>query len=151
MNTLHVLYDAECPVCLRLREWLTQQAAIIPLHFLPHHAAETACRFPGVATHLTPRELTVVSDAGQVWTGLSAVVMCLFALEQHRELAERLALPNVLPLAGTAVELLRREVFELTGQLRRSSPVELENLLRLNAEVVRKHPHLPPALPPARA
>lgn len=151
MNTLYILYDNTCPVSLRHREWLSRQEALAPLHWLAHQAEEVPCRFPGIAAHLVPRELTVVSDDGQLWTGPAASVMCLFALEDHRELAERLAWPNLLPYARTALELLSREVFELDCLLRRSSSEELENLLRLNSEAMRKYFRLPPALPATHA
>lgn len=144
MNLLHLLYDADCPVSQRQGEWLARQAAIVPLRLLPHHAEEVGQRFPGVAAQLTPREFTVIADDGQFWTGPSAVVTCLFALEIHRELAERLADPTLLPLARTALELLSREIFELNRLLRRSSIAELEQLLRLNSDAVRRHFHLPP-------
>ena len=151
MNTLHVLHDADYPDGLRMNEWLARQEAIVPLRFLPRQAPETTCRFPGIAAHLTPRELTVVGDAGQVWTGPSATVVCLFALEEYRELAERLALPALLPLAQTALDLLSREIMDLSYLIRQGTPAELEELLRLNADAARKRFHLPPALPTARA
>ena len=147
MNTLFVLYDDTCPVCVRHREWLAKQEAIVPLRFLPHRAEEVPCRFPGIEAHLSARDFTAVSDDGELWSGPSAMVMCLFALEQHRELAERLSHPVLLPFARTAVELLSREVFEMTCLLRRASHEELEQVLRLNSELVRKHFRLPPALP----
>ena len=150
MNTLHVLHDADYPAGLRICEWLARQEAIIPLLLHAHQAPETACQFPGIAAHLTPRELTVVGDDGQVWTGPSAAVICLFALEEYRDLAERLAQPALLPLARTALDLLSREVFEMTCLLRRSTPADLEELLRLNAEGARRRFHLPPALPVVR-
>ena len=147
MNALYILYDDTCPHSLRHREWLARQEPLVPLRLLPHRAEEVPRRFPGIESHLAPRELTVISDDGQLWTGPAASVMCLFALEQHRELAERLAHSALLPYARTALELLSREVFEMTCLLGRSAHEELEQTLRLNSEPVRKHFHLPPALP----
>ncbi|MFM8469977.1 MAG: hypothetical protein ACKODH_08405 [Limisphaerales bacterium] len=147
MNILHVLYDSACPVSVRQQEWLARQEAIGPLRFLPHRAEEVGRRFPGIEPHLTLHEFTVVSDDGRFWTGPSAVVTCLFALEAHRELAERLAHPALLPVARTALELLSREVFEMNCLLRRSPVAELEQILRLNSDVVRKHFRVPPPVP----
>ena len=152
MNTLHVLYDADGRDSVPQRDWLARQAAIVPLQFHAHRAEATSCRFPGIEPHLTPDALTTISDDGQFWTGPNAVVTCLFALEAHRELAERLAQPELLPLARTALELLRREVFELTQLLNHSGPAELKQVLQLNSDIVRKHFRLPPpALPAPRA
>lgn len=152
MNTLHVLYDADSRDSVQQRDWLARQAAIVPLRFHAHCTEETSCRFPGIEPHLTRDALTTVSDDGHFWTGPNALVTCLFALEAHRDLGERLAQPEVLPLARTALELLRREVFELNQLLHRSDPAELKQVLQLNSDIVRKHFRLPPpALPAHRA
>lgn len=152
MNTLYILYDDTCPHSLRHREWLAKQGSIVCLRFLPHRAEEVSCRFPGIEVHLTPRDFTTVSDDGQLWTGPAAAVMCLFALEQYREFAERLAHPTLLPYARTALELLSRDVFEMKCLLRRSTHAELAEALRLNSEIARQHFRLPmpPALPAQR-
>ena len=148
MNTLYLLYDATCPASQRHIEWLMRRRAIVPLRCVPHQDAGLLARNPGLAAHLAPRELTAVSDDGHVWTGPAASVVSLFMLENYRELAERLAQPTLVPMARLALELLTREVFELTCLLRRSSAAELENLPRLNAEPLRRHFNLPPPIPP---
>lgn len=156
MNTLYILYDDTCPHSLRHREWLAQQEPIVPLHLLPHRAEEVGCRFPGIEAHLTPREFTVISDEGQLWTGPAASVMCLFVLERHREFAERLTRPMLLPYARTALELLSRDgdVLTMTCLMRRSPDAELANILRMNSETAAQPRRLPPgqpALPAQRA
>jgi predicted DCC family thiol-disulfide oxidoreductase YuxK len=153
MNTLYVLYDDSCPHSLRQREWLAQQEPIVPLRLLPHRAGEVSCRFPGIEAYLTPRELTVVCDAGQLWTGPAAAVMCLFVLERHRELAERLTRPMLLPYARTALELLSRDgnVLTMTCLMRNSPDTELANILRMNNDMMAQPRRLPPGphAPPA--
>ncbi|MEN9572781.1 MAG: hypothetical protein RL514_636 [Verrucomicrobiota bacterium] len=146
MNTLYILYDHTCPHSDRHREWLARQEPLVPLRLLAHRAEEVPCRFPGIEAHLTPRELTVISDDGQLWTGPAASVMCLFMLEQHREFAERLACPLLLPFARTALELLSRdrEVLAMQCLFRRSTDAELASILRMNSEVAAQRPHLPP-------
>lgn len=153
MDTLHVLYDGACPICFRQREWLAKQEAIVPLHFLPHRAEETSNRFPDIEAHLTARDFTAISDDGRIWTGPAASVMCLFALAQHREFSRRLAHPALLPYARTALDLLSCEVVKMKSLLRRSTLIELEEVLRINSGIVRQHFRLPvpPALPPQRA
>ena len=152
MNTLYILYDHTCPHSDRHQEWLARQAPLVPLRRLPHRAEEVPCRFPGIEAHLTPRELTVISDDGQLWTGPAASVMCLFMLEQHREFAERLACPLLLPYARTALELLSRDrdVLAMKCLFRRSTDAELEGILRLNTETTAQRLRVPP-LPVLRA
>lgn len=146
MNTLYILYDHTCPHSVRHQEWLARQEPLVPLRRLPHRAEEVPCRFPGIEAHLTPRELTVISDDGQLWTGPAASVMCLFMLEQHREFAERLACPLLLPYARTALELLSRDgqVLAMQCLLRRSTDDELVGILRMNSEVSPPLRRLPP-------
>lgn len=151
MNTLYVLYDATCPHSVRHQEWLARQEPLVPLRLLAHRAEEAPCRFPGIEAHLTPRELTVISDDGQLWTGPAASVMCLFMLEQHREFAERLSCPMLLPFARTTLELLSRENFLAVQSLfRRSTDTELEHVLRMHTEAVAQRLRLPPVPVPVQ-
>jgi predicted DCC family thiol-disulfide oxidoreductase YuxK len=146
MNTLYVLYDPACPHSVRHGEWLARQEPLVPLRLLTHQAEEVPCRFPGIEAHLTPRELTVISDDGQLWTGPGASVMCLFMLEQYREFAERLACPQLLPYARTTLELFSRDrnFLAIQSQFRRSTDAELEHILRMNTEAVAQRLRLPP-------
>ena len=106
MKRLTILYDMHCPLCRRCRVWLERQPAFVPLVFLPLQSAEVACRFPGIEKMRPEKEIVVISDTGDVWQGGSAWVMCLWALCEYREWAQRLAHPALLPLARRACELV---------------------------------------------
>ena len=99
MNRLVVLYDAGCPMCSRFRSWLVEQPHLVTLTAVP--AGSTAARelLPRLDHDATLREITVVGDGGQVWTGASAWVTCLWATVEHRDLALRLSTPLGLPVA----------------------------------------------------
>ena len=99
---LTVLYDAECPLCRRFREWLERQPLLVPLGFVAAGSAEAQRLFPTLDHARTREEVTVVGDDGAVWTAERAWVMCLWATFHHRRLAERLARPAGLPLARAA-------------------------------------------------
>jgi predicted DCC family thiol-disulfide oxidoreductase YuxK len=99
---LTVLYDGDCSLCTRFREWLAEQALLVPLDLVPAGSDEALRRFPTLDHDRTLEEVTVVADDGSVWTGPSAWVMCLWATARHRGLAERLATPAGLPLARAA-------------------------------------------------
>jgi len=101
MNRLTVLYDGNCGFCVTCRWWLADQPAFIPLEFVPAGSPEATRRFPDLHE---AGELSVVSDDGQVWTGASAWIMCLFALEDYRELAIRLSTPRLMPVARRLFE-----------------------------------------------
>ncbi|MFF5702377.1 thiol-disulfide oxidoreductase DCC family protein [Streptomyces sp. NPDC012794] len=103
VRSLTVLYDADCPVCVHIRNWLGRQRQLVPLRLMPAASAEARRRFPELAHAETLREITVVGDAGQLWRGADAFVVCLWALAEHRAKADWLATPAGRPFARAAM------------------------------------------------
>ncbi|HUG54036.1 MAG TPA: DUF393 domain-containing protein [Vicinamibacteria bacterium] len=99
MRSLAVLYDARCGLCSTARGWLEGQPQIVPLELLPADSAEARRRFPTLAAD-EPEELLVVGDDGAVYRGTHAWIVCLWALEDYRDLSFRMAGPLLRPLAG---------------------------------------------------
>ncbi len=130
MKTLYILYDDGCAFCRRCRDWLAQQECLVQLHPLAHQAPEVLCRFPEVQSYLHPRELTVISDTGEVWHGPAAMVVCLHAIEEHRKIAARLAEPGLLPYAQKAFEFLMDHPEQLTPWLLYTPQATVEQALR---------------------
>ncbi len=122
MKQLTVLYDPTCGLCVRCRQWLAKQPALIPLRFVPQGSARQEQLFPGFIT-LTddqgrPEELVVIDDAGGVYRNDKAWVMCFYALREYRALSMRLAKPGMAGLARRAYHLIaanRRALSWLTG------------------------------------
>jgi predicted DCC family thiol-disulfide oxidoreductase YuxK len=106
MKTLFVLYDGECALCQKCREWLSRQPAFVELRFIPMQSPEVLRRFPGIEKHGLGEDLLVVSDEGAVYRGPRAWIMCLYALAEYREWSERLSHPALLPLARQACMLV---------------------------------------------
>jgi predicted DCC family thiol-disulfide oxidoreductase YuxK len=102
---LAVLYDDRCGLCQRFGAWLDQLALLVELDLVPAGSVAARHRFPSLDHGRTLEEIPVVSDAGEVWTGGHAWVMCLWATAAHRALAESLARPSRLPLAKGAAHL----------------------------------------------
>lgn len=102
---LTVLYDDRCALCRTFSTWLARQACLVDLDLVPAGSTAARQRFPSLDHARTLEEITVVSDAGAVWTGAHAWVMCLWATAAHRALAEGLARPSRLPLAKGAAHL----------------------------------------------
>ncbi|MEU3243795.1 MULTISPECIES: thiol-disulfide oxidoreductase DCC family protein [unclassified Streptomyces] len=90
---LTVLYDARCSLCAFLRDWLVEQSQLVPLTLVPAASDEARKLFPGLDHRATLDEITVVGDAGQVYRGAAAWVVCLWALREYRALAHRLSTP----------------------------------------------------------
>jgi predicted DCC family thiol-disulfide oxidoreductase YuxK len=122
MKCLYVLFDAECELCVRCRKWLMQQPAFVPLVFIPFQSDEAQRRFPGIDALKPSEQLLVISNEGAVYRAANAWVMCLWALENYRENAQRLAHPVLKPLAKTVCEMLSRNRFFLSDALFRQEP-----------------------------
>lgn len=91
VHGLTVLYDADCKLCTFVRNWLSGQAQLVRLTFVPCGSPTARRRFPGLDHAATREEITAVGDRGQVYKGASAWVVCLWALAKYRPLAHRLA------------------------------------------------------------
>ena len=122
MKCLYVLFDADCELCVRCRNWLAQQPAFVPLVFIAFQSNEAKRRFPGIDALKPGEQLLVISDDGAVYRGAHAWIMCLWALENYREHAQRLAHPALLPFAKAVCELLSRNRFFLSNVLFRQNP-----------------------------
>ncbi|XAM01666.1 DCC1-like thiol-disulfide oxidoreductase family protein [Phycisphaeraceae bacterium D3-23] len=122
MKQLTVLYDPTCGLCVRCRQWLAKQPALIPLRFVPQGSRRQATLFPGFETKTDeqgrPEELVVIDDSGQVYRNDKAWVMCFYALREYRALSMRLARPGMAGLARRAYHLIavnRRALSWLIG------------------------------------
>ncbi|MFG2618329.1 thiol-disulfide oxidoreductase DCC family protein [Streptomyces sp. NPDC048507] len=100
---LTVLYDADCPVCVHIRHWLLGQRPLVPLRLVAAGSHQARNRYPRLDHAATLREITVIGDAGQVWTGTDAFIVCLWALTEHRPKANWLATPAGRPFARAAM------------------------------------------------
>ncbi len=109
MERLYVLYDERCGICRRAREWASAQPAYIRLTFVAAGSEQARSLFPGLPRSREPEELLAVSDQGEVYRNDSAWIMCLFALEDYREWANRLASPALRPLARQAFAFVSKQ------------------------------------------
>ena len=100
---LTVLYDGGCPLCRAACRWLAGRAQLVPLEFVEAGSTTARRRFPGLDHSRTLAEVTVVADTGAVYSGDSAWLVCLWALDGYRSLAMRLASPRLRPLARRVV------------------------------------------------
>ncbi len=103
VRKLTVLYDADCPLCVHIRHWLLAQRRLVPLDLVPAASHEARRRFPELDHTSTLREITVVGDSGQIWTGTDAFIVGLWALAEHRPRANWLSTPAGRPFARAAM------------------------------------------------
>ena len=151
MEKLYVLYDARCGLCSWARRWLMQQPAFVPLSFIPAGSVLAGRLFPGLGQPGKPaEELVVVSDEGGVYREGNAWIMCLFALEEYRDWANRLAHPLLRPLARQGFALLSGQRSRISRWLSLASENEIAETLRgVSAPACAPYPDgaLPRALP----
>lgn len=103
VRRLTVLYDPACRLCAFVRDWLVRQRQLVRLEMVPVGSPEARRRFPDLDHAATEREITVIGDAGQLYRGDSAWLVCLWALADHRPLSHTLASPTGRKLARAAV------------------------------------------------
>ncbi|MET8677772.1 DCC1-like thiol-disulfide oxidoreductase family protein [Streptomyces sp. NPDC004647] len=103
VRRLTVLYDPDCSLCAFVRDWLARQRQLVPLDLMPVGSAEAGRRFPGLDHAAALREITVIGDAGQIYRGSAAWVVCLWALAEYRPMSHRLSTPAGAPFARAAV------------------------------------------------
>ena len=99
VGSFTVLFDEGCPICRTARRWLSRQAQLVPLTFVPAGSTSARAQFPGLDHAATLRDLTVIADDGTFYIGDSAWLACLWALSDYRAAAERLSSPRLLPAA----------------------------------------------------
>lgn len=107
MQELVVLYDAQCGLCRRFKEWLAGQRLapnMVGLGFVAAGSTEARQRYPELDHAATLREVTVVADDGAVYVGDRAWIVCLWATAEHRAAAVRLASPAMRPVARAMVQ-----------------------------------------------
>jgi predicted DCC family thiol-disulfide oxidoreductase YuxK len=108
MKTLYVLYDERCALCKQLKEWLLVQRSWIGLSLIPAGSPRAKAMFPALEKIAGSNDLVVISDLGEVYLNNHAWIMCLYALEEYRNWALRLASPLLLPLARQAFKTLSK-------------------------------------------
>ena len=106
MNKLTVLYDATCGFCVKCRWWINLQPKYVEIEMLPAGGPDALARYPELNAPGFKEELLAIDDEGGVYRGTAAWLMCLWALEDYRDWAERLSTPVLRPLARGAFAAL---------------------------------------------
>ena len=112
---LTVLYDPACGLCRNARRWLAEQPTYVTLHFIAAGSSAARKLYPMLDHAATLTDITVIDDAGRVYRGARAWVMCLWATRAHRERAMRLSSPALWPLARRFVAWVSAHRGSLAG------------------------------------
>jgi predicted DCC family thiol-disulfide oxidoreductase YuxK len=115
---LYVLYDGSCGLCSHLVQWMSGQPTSFELLFVASGSDAARRLFPAFPMPARPEELVVISGDGEVYRGDSAYVVCLYALDNFRTLAVRLARPGFRRMARRLFSMVstnRVRLSELLG------------------------------------
>ena len=116
MRNLFILYDSECGLCSSARAWTLEQPALLDIEFIAAGSDRARTLFPQL-DHEQRRELLVITDEGDVYSGDSAWIMCLYALADYRTWSFRLARPALRPLARRVWHLISTNRHRLSDLL----------------------------------
>jgi predicted DCC family thiol-disulfide oxidoreductase YuxK len=130
METLYVLYDPKCELCERLKDWLLIQRSWLGLCMVPAGSEKAKRMFPQLEQIASANDLVVISDEGHVYLNNNAWIMALYALDEYRDWACRLAHPLLLPLARQAFATISRNRYAISRWLSAGAPDQIANELR---------------------
>ena len=99
---LTVLYDDGCPLCRRLRQWLSGQVTMAPVEFLAAASIEARRRFPALDHERSLSVLTAVRADGAVYEGERAWLLCAWLLPSWQGVAEHFSGRRLFVVKGLA-------------------------------------------------
>ncbi len=122
IKQLVIMYDDQCPFCVRCMQWLRVQPVHVRLRFLPLHAEYTRRLYPELAGPIQYLQFIVVDDTGGVYYNTDARIMCLWALKKYRGYARTLSRPALRPLADKVFQLISENRMTISALLRLKTP-----------------------------
>jgi predicted DCC family thiol-disulfide oxidoreductase YuxK len=108
METLTVLYDPGCSLCQWATRWLISKPKLVDMNFVPAASDLARSMYPYLDHEATLGDVTVIDNAGNVYTNEKAWVVCLWCLVDYRASAERLSTPRMLPMTKRFVRLVSK-------------------------------------------
>lgn len=130
MEKLYVLYDPNCAICRRLKDWILVQRSWIGIAVIAAGSEKAKRLFPELDQVAGNDDLAVVSDDGAVYLNDRAWIMVLYAMVEYRDWAARLTHPLLMPLARQAFAALSKNRHTLSRLLGSENPEEIAGELR---------------------
>lgn len=134
MRKIYVLYDSRCGLCSRARSWMIGQPAYLDIDFVAAGSERARRLFPDLRHPDIPSELVVVSDAGEVYYGDAAWIVCLYALVEYRAWSYRLSRPHLQRFARRAWEMISSNRQEISRMLALKSDAAIAQQLEARPE-----------------
>lgn len=96
-SRLTIVYDEQCALCRRCRDWLLSQPCLVPVELLPAGSDEAYERYGTLPWFGI--ELAVIDEVGRAWIGPAAFLICMWATARYRAWSYRLSSPKLAPMA----------------------------------------------------
>lgn len=94
MGSAVLIYDGECPVCVKAVEWVRSRSRPEAFEFLSCHSKELTRRFPGIGKADCLQAMHLVLPNGTVFVGEQAAPEIFRRLRRHRWAAVLFDLPG---------------------------------------------------------
>ncbi|MGE5699538.1 MAG: thiol-disulfide oxidoreductase DCC family protein [Deltaproteobacteria bacterium] len=95
-----LIYDGECPVCVKAVEWIRDRSFPEAFEFLSCHADTLVNRFPSIDKTACLQAMHLVLPDGTVRAGERAAPEILRRLRNYRWCASLFGLPGIAVLSG---------------------------------------------------
>lgn len=130
MEKLYVLYDANCELCCRLKNWILVQRSWLGIAVMEQGSEKARRLFPDLDRIAGREDLAVISDEGAVYLNDRAWIMVLYAMVEYRDWAARLTHPLLMPLARQAFAALSKNRHWISNLLSTNDPEAIAGTLR---------------------
>lgn len=94
MRSAVLIYDGECPVCVKTVEWVRDRSRPQAFEFLSCHSTELARRFPKIGKDACLQAMHLVLPDGTVYVGERAAPEIFRRLRRYRWAAVLFDLPG---------------------------------------------------------
>lgn len=119
MDRAVLIYDGECPLCLRARDWVAKRARAGTVEFLTCQSEARAERFPGIAEAACLEAVQFVLEDGAVYAGAEALPHILRRMRGWRWLAGVVCTPGIAAFMPPAYRWVARRRSVLSVFLRK--------------------------------
>ena len=117
-----LLYDGECPMCLRARDWIAAHATTGAIELMPCQDPGRLGRAPQVSDAACMAAMQLVMPDGRVFAGERAVPHILSATPGYRWLGALMRFPGVLLLARPVYALIARNRLAISALFVKRAP-----------------------------
>lgn len=108
MEQAVLIYDGNCPLCLRARDWVAKRARAGTIELLMCQSVERIQRFPGISEQACLEAVQLVLADGAVYAGAEALPHILRRMRGWRWLAGVVSAPGIAALMPFAYRWVAR-------------------------------------------